>query len=192
MDPLLIEVPGRIDTARLALRMPRAGDGPALNAAVRASVELLRPWAAWATPLPSVAESESYCRQQHARFILRTELVMLIYERGSDGHDGPVLGATALHAIDWVARRFELGYWRRVGLDGWGVAGEAVEAMTRMAMERLDAQRIEIRMDEDNLRSRRVAERAGYAFEQVLHVGSEGPGAAKPSGTCIYARLAPA
>jgi hypothetical protein len=29
MDPLLIEVPDRLETERLVLRCPRAGDGPA-------------------------------------------------------------------------------------------------------------------------------------------------------------------
>ena len=35
MNPLLIDVPERIETERLLLRCPQPGDGPALNAAVR-------------------------------------------------------------------------------------------------------------------------------------------------------------
>ena len=41
MDPLLIEVPERIETEKLVLRGARRGDGPVVNAAVHASLEEL-------------------------------------------------------------------------------------------------------------------------------------------------------
>jgi glycerophosphoryl diester phosphodiesterase len=52
MDPLLIDVPERMETARLVLRAPRAGDGGALNEAVRASSDEIAPWMPWAGLLP--------------------------------------------------------------------------------------------------------------------------------------------
>ena len=70
MDPLLMDVPDRIETERLVLRVPRAGDGPILNEAIRASHVDLQPWLPWAGALPSVDESEAHCRRQRARFIL--------------------------------------------------------------------------------------------------------------------------
>ena len=67
MDPLLIDVPERIETERLVLRVPRAGDGPVVNAAVCASLDELAPWLPWAGTVPSVDESEAHCRRQQAR-----------------------------------------------------------------------------------------------------------------------------
>ena len=188
MDPLLLDMPERIETGRLVLRCPRPGDGPALNAAVCATLDGLRPWMPWAQVAPSLDESESYCRRQQARFLLREELVMLIYEAGADGPDGPVLGATGFHGIDWAARCFEVGYWRRAGLDGRGIASEAVTALTRIAFDRLDARRIEIRMDDDNVRSRRLAERTGFKFEGLLRSNSLTP-EGKLRDTCVFARV---
>jgi hypothetical protein len=66
MDPLLIDVPERIATERLIVRVPRAGDGAAVNAAVRASHAELAPWMPWAVTLPSVDESEAHCRRAQA------------------------------------------------------------------------------------------------------------------------------
>ena len=44
MDPLLIDVPERIETDRLILRCPRPGDGAVVNAAVCESLDALRPF----------------------------------------------------------------------------------------------------------------------------------------------------
>ena len=48
MDPVLIEVPERIETERLILRCPRPGDGPTMNEAERETRAELRPLMPWA------------------------------------------------------------------------------------------------------------------------------------------------
>lgn len=188
MDPLLIDVPERTETERLVLRCPRPGDGAAMNAAVCASLDVLRLWVPWAKDAPTPDESEVYCRRQQALFLLRDELVMLIFEKGSEGPEGPVLGVIGLHRIDWSARVFEIGYWRRAGLGGLGVISEAVLALTRMAFDRLGASRVEIRMDDDNERSRKVAERTGFSFEGLLRSNSLTP-RGEARSTRVYARV---
>ena len=47
-DPILIEVPERLETPRLLLLAPRAGLGPLLNRAVLDAQEHLKPWMPWA------------------------------------------------------------------------------------------------------------------------------------------------
>jgi RimJ/RimL family protein N-acetyltransferase len=188
MDPLLIDVPERIETERLLIRCPRAGDGPALNAAVVASLEILGPWMPWAQTAPTLDESEAYCRRNHARFLLREELVMLVFEKGADGPDGLVLGATGLHRIDWAQRSFELGYWRRAGLDRLGIASESAQALVRMAFDVLGARRLEVRMDDRNEPSRKVAERAGFTFEGLLREDSTSP-LGESRSTRVYSRV---
>jgi RimJ/RimL family protein N-acetyltransferase len=168
MDPLLIEVPLRLETTRLVLRCPQPGDGLRLNEAVRDSIDDLRPWMPWAQAEPTPDDSEVYCRRQQARFLLREDLAYLIFERAAGGATGRLLGATGLHRIDWAVRRFEIGYWARRGHAGQGYVTEAVRALTRMAFDQLGARRVEIRMDERNEASQRVAEAAGFEFEAVL------------------------
>ena len=188
MDPLLIDVPERIETERLVLRCPRAGDGPAVNRAVSDSLEALRPWMPWAKNAPSADDSEAYCRRMHAKFLLREDLSMLIFERGSESAEEPVLGVVGLHRIDWSTRCFEIGYWRRAGLGGLGIVSEAVQALAQMAWDRLGARRLEIRMDDDNAPSRRVAERAGFTFEGLLRLNALALDGS-PRSTRVYARL---
>ena len=188
MDPLLMDVPERIETDNLVLRMPRRGDGPTVNAAVQASLDELGPWLPWAGAGLSVDESEANCRRQQARFILREDFVFLIFERRADGGEGELLGGTGLHRIDWALRRFEIGYWRKTGCEGRGFVTEAVRALARLAFDALDARRVEIRMDDNNTRSWRVAERAGFTLEALLRFDAATP-RGEPRSTRDYARV---
>ena len=45
---------------------------------------------------------------------------------------------------------------------------EALNALTQYAFETLKAKRVEIRIDTENLKSRKVAERCGYELEATL------------------------
>ena len=188
MDPLLIDVPERIETTRLVLRCPRRGDGAIVNEAVVASFAELQPWVPWAGAVPSVAESEMQCRRQQGRFLLREDLVLLIFERDASGNEGELLGSTGLHRIDWNLHRFEIGYWRKTGLGGRGIVTEAVRALSRMAFDDLEALRAEIRTDDNNVPSQKVAERAGFTLEAVLRFDSATRDGA-PRSTRVYARV---
>ena len=188
MDPLLIEVPERIETERLVLRVPRRGDGPTVNAAVVASLIELQPWLPWAGAAPTVEESEATCRRQQGRFILREDIVMFMFLRDADGREGELVGGTSLHRIDWALRRFEIGYWRKTGCAGRGYVTEAVRAMARMAFDHLGARRVEIRMDDANAPSWKVAERAGFTLEALMRFDANNP-AGEPRSTRVYARV---
>lgn len=174
-DPLLIHVPECIVTTRLVIRCAQPGDGAALNAAVCDSLDALRPYVPWAGAVPTRADSEAVCRKAQARFRLREDLMMLIFERTTGGAEGELLGGTGLHRMDWKARRFEIGYWRRSGHEGRGIATEAVQTLARLAFDELLAQRVELRIDNLNRASWRVAERCGFTLEGVMRRESLAP-----------------
>src|SRR4051812_47358111 len=77
-------VPEQFETERLIIRMPNAGDGKAINDAIRESLEELRPWMPWARVVPSVAESETFARESALRFRNREDLPLHLF-RKSDG-----------------------------------------------------------------------------------------------------------
>lgn len=188
LKPLLVDVPERIETDRLILRCPQPGDGATVNAAICDSLDDLRPYMPWAQTAPTLDESEALARRDQAKFRLRTDLVMLIFERNADGLEGRLLGSSGMHRIDWDARKFEIGYWLRNGEQGRGFVTETVAALTRMAFDRLHARRVEIRMDASNERSWRVAERAGFTLEGVLRQDSLTPQGV-PRDTRVYAKV---
>jgi RimJ/RimL family protein N-acetyltransferase len=189
MEPLLEAVPDLIVTERLILRSARATDASALNAAVCESLEDLAVYMPWAQSAPTLDRSEADCRRMQAKFLLREDLPMFMFERGADGTEADFVGATGLHRIDWAVRRFEVGYWCRTTKRGRGHVTAAVRALTRFAFERLRARRVEVRMDATNAASWRVAECAGFVLEGVLRSDSLNP-RGEARDTRVYALTA--
>ena len=187
-QPILVDVPERLQTPRLVLRAPRPGDGAALNAAVLDSLDALRPWMPWAQTAPTLEASEAVAREAHGKFLLRSDLVFSLWLHDGQGRETQLVGGSGLHRIDWSVPRFEIGYWCRSGHTGQGLVTEAVRALSRMAFDQLQAQRVEIRMDERNTASWRVAERAGFTLEAVLRNEARDV-AGGVRNTRVYARV---
>jgi RimJ/RimL family protein N-acetyltransferase len=164
MDPILQDVPEEFETARLTVRAPRAGDGAEAHAAIVESAERLRVWIPWAKASMTVEEEEVRARERRIQFLKREELHFYMFLKGQDR----LVGMCALHSMDWAVPRFEIGYWVRTCFEGQGYVQETVEGLTQLAFA-LGARRVEITTDPRNERSWRVAERAGFSLEGVLH-----------------------
>ncbi len=168
MDPLLIDIPERLDGERAVLLAPRAGLGAEMAVVITQSLSHLRPWMPWAQDAPTAEASELVVRRMQADFIARRDLCFQIYARKPDGSAGRMLGGTGLHRIDWAVRKFEIGYWIRPEAAGQGHVSEAVRLLTALAFDTLRAHRVEIRCDVRNTRSRAVAERCGFELDGIL------------------------
>ncbi|MCF8205419.1 MAG: GNAT family N-acetyltransferase [Methylotenera sp.] len=189
VDPLLLDIPERLDGERTVLLAPRAGLGAEMAVVITQSLAHLRPWMPWAQDAPSAESAELVVRRMQADFMARRDLCFQIYARRPDGSAGRLLGGTGLHRIDWAVRKFEVGYWIRPEAAGQGHVSEAVRLLTVLAFGPLDARRVEIRCDTRNTRSRAVAERCGFALEGVLRCDSLGVDG-RPRDTCVYAQVA--
>ncbi|MFO1413784.1 MAG: GNAT family N-acetyltransferase [Burkholderiales bacterium] len=187
IDPILLDLPTRVETPRLVLRPPRPGDGEALHAAIAESLPELRRFLAslpWVAAEQTVASAETYCRTAHANFLARRDLPFLMLDRAS----GEVVGATGLHRTVWTTPKTEIGYWVRTSRAGRGFVTEAVGAITDYAFAQLAAVRVEIVTDEANTASRRVAERSGFVLEGTLRHERRAPDG-RLRNTCLYARF---
>lgn len=187
-DPVLIDVPERLDGERTVLLAPHAGIGAELAVVIAQSISHLRPWMPWAQEAPTAESSELVVRRMQADFIARRDLCFHIYARRADGSPGRLLGGTGLHRMDWALRKFEIGYWIRPEAAGRGHVSEAVRLLCALAFDTLAARRVEIRCDARNLRSRAVAERCGFELEGVLRCDALGVDGT-PRDTCVYAQL---
>lgn len=66
---------------------------------------------------------------------------------------------------------------------------EAVERITQFAFEQLFARRVEIRCEENNWRSRKIAERLQFELEGILKQDSLSADGSHLRNTCIYAKI---
>ncbi|MCA1668710.1 MAG: GNAT family N-acetyltransferase [Thermomicrobia bacterium] len=136
--PFLIAMPDEWIGPRIIMRRYTEDDARPLFAAVMESQAHLRQWLAWADTYHSLDDAIEFVRRQ-------------------TGH--------------WAAVRslavpsFEIGYWLRQSAEGHGYMSEAVRLATTFLFDRLSAQRVFIRCDARNARSKAVAERLGFTFE---------------------------
>jgi RimJ/RimL family protein N-acetyltransferase len=187
-NPLLVEPLSQLETERLVMRTPAAGDGPAMFEAVSESLAELRRFLAslpWVADEPSVEGSEIFCRNAHANFHARKDFPFLLIERSRSR----LVGVCGLHRPDWNTPKFEVGYWCRTSESGDGYITEAVSAVCRYAIEHFGAVRLEAITDEQNMPSRRVAERCGFTLEGTLRSERRAPDGSLRN-TCVYALLA--
>lgn len=167
------DVPVQITSDRLYLSQPLLEHVKPLYDAVHESLAELRPWMAWAHGEYSLDGCEENLRRAIARFVTFEDLRYHFFDRRS----GQLLGSSGLHRIDWRIPRFEIGYWVRTSAAKRGYVSEAVRTLSRVAFETLGAKRVEIRCDDRNEASARVAERCGFELDGVLRnwtVGTDG------------------
>jgi RimJ/RimL family protein N-acetyltransferase len=132
--------------------------------AVEESREHLRPWMPFWDQHRSIEQSTAFCAESRDAWAARDHFFAVIEHRAN----GRYLGGTGFQTIDWTVPRFEIGYWIRRSEEGHGYVTEAVRLLVRVAFDELAANRLEIRCDPKNVRSLRVAERAGFVHEATL------------------------
>lgn len=162
--PILMDFPHSFETERLWIRLPLPGDGDLVNEAIHESLDQLQPWMPWAQDPPTKEESEANVRKAYCRFLARQDLRFHLFEKETK----LFVGSSGLHNIDWSVPKFEIGYWCRSKFIGKGYITESVRGLTVFAFEILKANRVEICCDQENVKSRKIAERLGYRLEGIF------------------------
>ncbi|MBZ0302243.1 MAG: GNAT family N-acetyltransferase [Anaerolineae bacterium] len=181
---LLHPVPERLETDRLRLRIPQAGDGPPVYAAVIESLAHLKPWMPWANHAQTLEQIELHQRSAALQFMRREGFHYSIEDRKS----GAFIGKCSLFDLNWDIPSGEMGYWVRVGMQGQGYVTEAAQRLVEMAWQDLGLERIEIRCDARNTRSAAVAERIGFTLEARFRHHRRAPDGSL-GDTLVYAKL---
>jgi ribosomal-protein-serine acetyltransferase len=147
-------------------------DAHELYALINANRAYLAPWMPWAP---------GQTLQQTLDFILATNRqltenngfqVALIEPKRSgssgEGSGGRIVGVLGFHGVDWTNRATSLGYWLAEAAQGQGTMTRAVAALVDHALTGWQLNRVEIRADVENLRSRAIPERLGFSQEGIL------------------------
>src|SRR5438874_5599702 len=122
MEPILLNVAHEILTPRLLLRVPRAGDGERVNAAIMDSINELSRWMIWMHPLPQVHDTELWCRRAAVKFLAREQFHFNLYLKGAE----TCVGACGIYRCDLKVPWVEIGYWLRTPHTGKGYMNEAL------------------------------------------------------------------
>jgi ribosomal-protein-serine acetyltransferase len=163
------------------LRLLEESDAQELHALVERNRERLARWMAWAehqTP----EQTLSFIRATRRQVAENDGLTMAI------ASDAEIIGVVGFHGVDWQHRSTSVGYWLTEGEEGRGTMTQAVAALVGHAFDRWRLNRVEIRADVRNTRSRAVAERLGFRQEGTLREAYRVGG--RYSDDVVYSMLA--
>ena len=177
--------PSQFESDRLIIRMPEMSDALDVFEALRNSLPALKPWLPFAQEEPELYKTEENLRESIADFITRKDLRLHIFLKET----GEFIGSTGLHRINWAIPKFEIGYWLDTKFEGNGYMMEAVDRLTRFAFEDLGANRVEIRCDEENGKSRAIPVKLDYELEGILKSDSLTGDGKHLRNTCVYAKI---
>jgi RimJ/RimL family protein N-acetyltransferase len=152
-----------IKTPRLILRPVAFGDEIPLNKAIHNSLEVLQRWQPWAQD-PSMETTKNFIQWGVLSWGAGgiAEFPMVVIHKD----DQRIIGASGYNdRTDLSQGLYEIGYWCDVDYQGQGYVTEYVNALTRYALIVLGAKTVMIRMEVDNLKSKRVAERLNFTNE---------------------------
>ena len=156
--------PYRVETDRLVLRCYDPRDAPLLKDAIDTSLDHLRPFMAWIDDEPqTVEEKAALLKRFRVAFDTAEAFVYGIF----DMHERQLLGGQGLHPRIGPGG-LEIGYFVRASAARQGIATETSAALTRVAFEICEADRVEIRIDPANEASLGVPAKLGFPHEATL------------------------
>lgn len=104
--------------------------------------------------------------------------------------DGALLGGVSLALARRASGEAEVGYWVAPWARGRGVASAGTALLTRWGLDVLGLSRVSLWVQPSHTASRRVAERAGFAFEGVARQTAPAPDGRGRVDLAVYAILA--
>ncbi len=143
------------------IRPFQADDATEFASAVRDSARALSDWLDWPQEHYTPDEARAWFAACDQARQAGTADEYGLFEHGS----GLLLGGAGIHEIDASHRCGALGFWVRRTHQWRGIATQAAQLLTRQAFSRLGLQRVELVIAEQNIASRRVAEKLGARFE---------------------------
>jgi ribosomal-protein-serine acetyltransferase len=155
----------RVDD-EVELQTVTEGDAVELFALTDRNREYLRRWLPWVDGTRSVADTRAFIERSLEQVRREQGFQCCIRFRGE------LVGVIGFVYVDEANGRAEIGYWISEAVQGRGIMTRAVGALVRFAFESLGLNRVEIRADVDNRRSRAIPERLGFVQEAVLREGA--------------------
>ncbi|WBB68758.1 GNAT family N-acetyltransferase [Micromonospora sp. WMMD812] len=163
---IILRAPATAAAPELILRPWRDDDRDVLLAAYRDPV--LRRWSR--SPVTTVAEAGRWLARVRQGWADDTRFSFAVLEPDAEVGDRLVANVV-LKEVTPGRPDAEVGYWTAAPARGRGVAGRALDAVSRWAFRRFadtGLTRLELLHQVDNPASCRVAEKTGFRFQEVL------------------------
>lgn len=167
------------DSGPLVFRPTLMTDADEIYDALIGSLAELKAWMPWAHAESSPAHQLERLREGEADYWSGGEMVMGLFEGAR------MLTMVGLHPrVPLNPNGLEIGYWAPTRHAGRGFTTLGVQIAAIYAFDKLGCERLQVSHDEDNVASRRVIEKCGFAREGVARALT-----AKPSEELVAGGL---
>ena len=157
-----------IKTPRVLIRPARLSDALLMHEAMKDSFKALKAWMPWAQSLASLEDTEYYLShserlwQAHAHDGVELPLQLFSLD------ETKYYGASGIKPQNLQVPSFEVGYWVNQHFTGQGLITESMNGLVHYLFDALNARRVEINCERDNIKSKQVPIRLGFGFEGQL------------------------
>jgi RimJ/RimL family protein N-acetyltransferase len=107
----------------------------------------------------------------------------------TDAESGEAVGSIGVRWLEPDQGVAEVGYWVAPWARGKGVCTRAVQLVSQWVLVDHGVERLQLRADEENEASRRVAEKAGYTQEGILRSARYNPRLGRRMNFVMYSLL---
>lgn len=146
----------------ISMRMLAVKDAEDLFYITDQSRNYLRKWLPWVDDTLSVEDSKSFIKNGFQIYAERTALTAGVFYKGE------LVGVAGFNHFDWKNKIGQIGYWLAEEYQGQGIMTRVVKALINYAFNELDLNRIEIRVSDQNIKSRSIPERLYFKNEGCL------------------------
>ena len=80
-------------------------------------------------------------------------------------------GLIGFKETDWINRKTELGYWLAERMQGKGIVTACMEKLLRFAFQKLNMNRVQVKVAVNNSKSAAIPKKLGFKFEGIEREG---------------------
>ncbi len=130
--------------------------------AIEENRKYMEEWIPWTQKTKSVMDARKFVKEVCQFNVGGQKFNTMIYFKNQFS------GMLALHRIDKVHRRAEIGYWLKSNAQGFGIIRRALPKFVNHAFNKLKVNRIDLIVATTNTKSVATAENAGFIKEGML------------------------
>lgn len=143
----------------IAIRISNLNDAEELFTLTNQSRAYLRNWLPWLDQTTNVEDTKAFLQLCLNNFAKNKGLHTVILYKGK------IVGVAGFNEIDWPNKIAYIGYWLSQDYQGHGIMTKVALALTNYAFNELSLNRVEIRVAEENNKSRAIPERLNFQNE---------------------------
>jgi ribosomal-protein-serine acetyltransferase len=146
----------------ITLHLPESNMAQELFDLIDQEREYLGRWLIWVKNTSSINDSHTFLKEAG------------IFNRGGQRlttfikYNKKIVGSVAFVKLDKTNKCGEIGYWISENMQGRGIITKSCEKLIEYAFKHLDLNRIVIKMDAQNTKSKAIPIRMGFTYEGKL------------------------